>query len=158
MKRWMIFPRPVAIFFEGSESIEINLRLYLLIVFREWGLENLNHVSIKGKDNINKLKRAVSYFSSQIARMNYAEFIKKNLPIGSGVTEAACKTVIKQKFCKSGMKWKDDGARAVLRLRCFVGDSFGIKLISTVSMLPKHRRPPVTPLHNGARSFNFKLV
>ena len=27
-------------------------------------------------------------------------------PIGSGVTEAACKTLIKQRFCLAGMRWK----------------------------------------------------
>lgn len=49
--------------------------------------------------------------------MNYAEHVKNNLPIGSGVTEAACKTIIKQRFCKSGMRWKQLGIKSVLRLR-----------------------------------------
>jgi len=31
--------------------------------------------------------------------MNYATHFKTGLPIGSGVTEAACKTLIKQRFC-----------------------------------------------------------
>ena len=30
-------------------------------------------------------------------------------PIGSGVTEAACKTIFTQRFKRSGMKWKLDG-------------------------------------------------
>lgn len=46
------------------------------------------------------------------------EVRSKNLPIGSGVTEAACKTIFKQRLCKSGMKWKDPGAKIVLSLRC----------------------------------------
>ena len=49
--------------------------------------------------------------------MNYAEHIENNLPIGSGVTEAACKTLIKQRLCKSGMRWKEAGIKTVLRLR-----------------------------------------
>ena len=40
------------------------------------------------------------------------------MPIGSGVTEAACKVLVKQRFCGSGMKWKEPGAAAVLSLRC----------------------------------------
>ena len=43
---------------------------------------------------------------------------EKNYPIGSGVIEAACKMIIKQRLCNSGMKWKEDGAKAVLCLRC----------------------------------------
>jgi len=39
------------------------------------------------------------------------------LPIGSGVTEAACKTLIKQRLACSGMRWKEEGASAVIALR-----------------------------------------
>lgn len=67
-----------------------------------------------------KLAAAVTYFSNQLPRMNYSEYISKNLPIGSGVTEAACKTLIKQRLCRSGMRWKDRGARAVIALRALV--------------------------------------
>ena len=41
------------------------------------------------------------------------------MPIGSGVIEAACKVIIKQRMCNSGMKWTDAGAKTVLLLRCF---------------------------------------
>ena len=65
------------------------------------------------------LMAAISYFKNNRHRMNYAEHVENNLPIGSGVTEAACKTLIKQRFCKSGMRWKHDGIKTVLRLREF---------------------------------------
>lgn len=65
----------------------------------------------------NDLLSALSYFKNNIHRMNYAEHVEKNWSIGSGVTEAACKTLIKQRFCKSGMRWKNEGIRNVLRLR-----------------------------------------
>ena len=63
------------------------------------------------------LQAAIIYFTNNIHLMNYAEHVKNNLPIGSGVTEAACKTLIKQRFCKSGMRWKQAGIKTVLRLR-----------------------------------------
>ena len=44
--------------------------------------------------------------------------VAANEPIGSGVTEAACKVIVKQRLCGSGMKWKESGAAAVLSLRC----------------------------------------
>ena len=59
-------------------------------------------------------------FTNQAHRMNYDEYREMNLPIGSGVTEAACKTLVKQRLCQSGMKWKDKGAALVLRLRALV--------------------------------------
>ena len=52
--------------------------------------------------------------------MNYPEYLEDNLPIGSGVTEAACKTLIKQHLCCSGMKWTERGAGIILSLRALV--------------------------------------
>lgn len=50
---------------------------------------------------IEKLDKAITYFTNQLERMNYFEYRAKKLPIGSGVTEAACKTLIKQRLCNS---------------------------------------------------------
>lgn len=70
------------------------------------------------KEKMKKVDAAISYFTNQGSRMAYANFRNQDFPIGSGVTEAACKTIIKQRFCRSGMKWKDNGAAIVLSLRC----------------------------------------
>lgn len=68
----------------------------------------------------NKIVAAITYFTNQLSRMNYHEYIAKNLVIGSGVTEAACKILIKQRLCRSGMRWKNKGAGIVLALRTLV--------------------------------------
>ena len=66
------------------------------------------------------LAAAVTYFHNHCQQMNYAVYGEKHYPIGSGVTEAACKTVIKQRLCCSGMRWKETGAAVVLSLRTLV--------------------------------------
>jgi hypothetical protein len=66
------------------------------------------------------LEDAITYFKNHRSKMNYARYRKEHLPIGSGVTEAACKTVVKQRLCGSGMKWKEAGTATVLQLRCLV--------------------------------------
>ena len=60
------------------------------------------------------------YFENQsvAGRMDYAARVEVGDPIGSGVTEAACKVIVKQRLCGSGMKWTNGGAAAVLSLRC----------------------------------------
>src|SRR3954452_1679814 len=65
-------------------------------------------------------QRAITYFTNQsgAGRMDYAPRVAANEPIGSGVTEAACKVLVKQRLCGSGMKWKEPGAAAVLSVRC----------------------------------------
>lgn len=72
------------------------------------------------------LQNSITYFRNHIHQMNYSDYIKRNLPIGSGVTEAACKVIVKQRLCNSGMKWKDSGAKSVLCLRCinYSGDKW----------------------------------
>ena len=66
------------------------------------------------------VQRAITYFANQsrAGRMDYASRVGANEPIGSGVTEAACKVLVKQRLCGSGMKWKEPGAAAVLSVRC----------------------------------------
>jgi hypothetical protein len=61
--------------------------------------------------------RAYEYLRQRTRHMQYAEYRRRHLPIGSGVTEAACKTVFTQRLKLSGMRWKHEGARTVLTLR-----------------------------------------
>src|SRR5262249_28786351 len=74
----------------------------------------------KYKDQKEKLARAITNFKNQKERMKYEEYQKEKYPIGSGVTEAACKTLIKERLCKSGMQWKNKGASVVIALRSLV--------------------------------------
>ena len=69
-----------------------------------------------------KLEAAITYLSNNIkaGRMNYHLHTKNNWPIGSGVVEAACKTLIKQRLCASGMRWKSNGIKVILSLRSLV--------------------------------------
>jgi predicted GIY-YIG superfamily endonuclease len=66
------------------------------------------------------LQAALTYFINHRHMMDYAMQIEKDLPIGSGVTEAACKTLVKQRLCCSGMRWKNKGANVILSLRALV--------------------------------------
>jgi hypothetical protein len=63
------------------------------------------------------VQSAWTYFTNHRHRMDYPAFTAEGLPIGSGVTEAACKTLVKQRLCASGMRWKNKGAKIVLSLR-----------------------------------------
>jgi hypothetical protein len=62
-------------------------------------------------------QKAYNYLNTHRQWMDYREYRRQGLPIGSGVTEAACKTVFTQRFKESGMSWKIDGGQAILVLR-----------------------------------------
>lgn len=64
-----------------------------------------------------KVDATITYFTNNKPMMNYARALEQNLPIGSGVTEAACKVIVKQRLCNAGMKWGTRGAAVVLSLR-----------------------------------------
>ncbi|MBV8608457.1 MAG: hypothetical protein JO034_13490 [Singulisphaera sp.] len=44
--------------------------------------------------------------------------VEQHVPIGSGVMKVACQVLVKQRLCRSGMRWKEHGAAAVLSVRC----------------------------------------
>jgi hypothetical protein len=62
-------------------------------------------------------QRAYRYLQQRRAHMRYHACRRVGLPIGSGVTEAACKTVFTQRLKLSGMHWHKAGALQILRLR-----------------------------------------
>ncbi len=62
-------------------------------------------------------RQAYNYLRARTRHMQYAEFRRLGLPIGSGVTEAACKTVFTQRLKLSGMRWTGPGAQTILHLR-----------------------------------------
>ena len=49
--------------------------------------------------------------------MTYREYRRVALPIGSGVTEAACKTIVNYRFKQSGMRLHATTGQHVLDLR-----------------------------------------
>jgi hypothetical protein len=63
---------------------------------------------------------AYAFLRKHARWMDYAERRRRKLPIGSGVTEAACKIVFSQRFKCSGMKWEIDGGAVILELRVAV--------------------------------------
>ena len=83
-------------------------------------MEKLSKKTSLTKNVREKLLSAQKYFKNNKHMMDYSTYITENLPIGSGVTEAACKTLVKQRLCGSGMRWKEKGAKTILSLRALV--------------------------------------
>lgn len=60
---------------------------------------------------------AYNYLRKRMPFMDYAAYRQKGLAIGSGITEAACKTVFTQRFKQSGMSWSLEGGQVIVDLR-----------------------------------------
>jgi hypothetical protein len=62
-------------------------------------------------------EEAYQYLRKRMVMMDYCEYRRRGLSIGSGITEAACKTLFTQRFKQSGMKWSLEGGQVVVDLR-----------------------------------------
>ncbi len=63
------------------------------------------------------VRKAYGYIRKRTRFMQYAEYARVKIPLGSGVTEAASKTVVTQRLKLSGMRWTKAGAEVILDLR-----------------------------------------
>lgn len=79
-----------------------------------WRTRSPRHISAEKK-------RAISghleYFRNNRHRIRYATSRRRGLPIGSGPTEGACKSVVTMRFKRSGQRWFEAGLSPCLSLR-----------------------------------------
>ena len=63
-------------------------------------------------------RKCAGYVESNRERMRYADFRAQGLCVGSGVVEAGCKTAVRARLKRAGMRWTVEGANAIISLRC----------------------------------------
>ena len=88
-----------------------------------------------------RIAQVLGYFRGNRHRMRYADAKAKGLPIGSGVVEAACKTLVTERLKRSGMRWGPRGGQAILTLRSLVQSR---RFQHAWSLLAKSYRAPVS--------------
>jgi hypothetical protein len=77
----------------------------------------------KGKNAVKKIEeltREINYFKNNKHRCNYAKLKAENKPIGSGIVESACKTVVQLRCKRAGQRWEHKGGQAILRFRALL--------------------------------------
>lgn len=96
-----------------------------------------------------ELQNAKDYFAANHDRMRYPDFIAQHLPIGSGVVEATCRSLVCHRTKGAGMRWTRAGAQAILNLRCLHlshpgrwRDFFARHPLRRTPRLAAIRRPP----------------
>jgi hypothetical protein len=78
---------------------------------------SLYHRRKLGKTRKEDFRKAYRYIQKRTKHLRYSEYACDHIPIGSGVTEAACKTIYTQRLKLSGMRWSFEGAKRLLGLR-----------------------------------------
>jgi hypothetical protein len=91
-------------------------------------------------DAAEEVRKAIGYFTDHAARMDYPSFVARQLPIGSGGVESACKTLIQAREKQAGMRWSHAGAQVVASLRALHRSGRWDRFWQTH---PHRRRPPI---------------
>ena len=101
-------------------------------------------------------RQAYNYLRTRTKHLQYDHFRRQGLPIGSGITEAACKTVFTQRLKLSGMRWSGPGAQTILNLRVLllsgVWDDVYAAIVNSYNDTPIRTLPKPShhPLQNAA--------
>jgi hypothetical protein len=70
--------------------------------------------------DLETIRTTLRYLRKNRKRMQYAQYRRQGLPIGSGVVEACCKTLIGHRLKRAGMRWSLEGGQSILNLRAAV--------------------------------------
>ena len=87
----------------------------------------------------------ITYFRNNRHRMSYADARSSKYPIGSGVVEAACKSLVAQRLKCSGMLWLQHGGQAILSFRALVKSC---QFEQAWEIVQKNYVKPVKPYNN----------
>lgn len=99
-----------------------------------------------GQKRLKEFNTAYNYIRKRTEWMQYSQFKKRHIPLGSGITEAACKTVYTQRLKLSGMRWKNAGAQWILSLRTIFLSSiwsttYCMHLADVANLIPRPYAP-----------------
>lgn len=77
-------------------------------------IEKIPRKTVKQKEEYSRL---LTYIDNNRSRMNYPEYLKKKLLIGSGAIESAHRTVLQKRMKQSGQRWSKKGLENMIKLR-----------------------------------------
>ena len=85
---------------------------------RQWVRDRYNEAaSSEDTELVEQLDPHLTYLENNASLMRYASLRNVGLPVGSGATEGACKSVIEMRTNGSSQRWRPEGLGAVLTLR-----------------------------------------
>ncbi len=83
--------------------------------------DSLEKIPKRGPGNKGKRERlstVIRYLTKRVGKMNYHWLAQEDFELSSGAVEGAVRHVIGERFDCGGMRWKREGAHALLQLRC----------------------------------------
>lgn len=108
---------------EGSDEslqwVRKYLRMFLTgkVGYAIGGIRQSAKKNGLGQSRIDAIERHLRYFETRKQYMKYNDYLEKGYPIGSGVIEGTCRSLVNDRMELSGMHWSMKGAESMLELR-----------------------------------------
>lgn len=117
----------------------LNVETAALDILDELRASGREHVKVGETTPVHD---AITYLDNGHTKMNYAALRAEGLPIGSGNTEATCKTLVEVRMKRAGSRWNNiHTARHVIQLRALAtSDRWGEAMELTLRPLRKSVR------------------
>jgi hypothetical protein len=105
--------------------------------------------------------KAYRYLRRHRRWMDYDGYRRRGLPIGSGVTAAAWKTVFTQRFKRSGLRWGRESGQVILDLRVVYLSGLWEEAVArdlAARAVPEPVGVPVASVPRGSRQASRKAT
>ena len=137
---------------QSAESKSRFERFRVLLEEKSDGVERVIRALNARRDKLTGWRRKtveaqLRYFRRYRHKMPYKELRDRDLPIGSGVVEAACKTLASSRLKRSGMAWGLEGVQAILTLRSLMQSG---RWVAGWNLLATEYTAEIQPLESAA--------
>lgn len=146
---------------DGPAERETFTRLRLLRIL-EGGttavIRGLRHMAsarhLRGEAG-QRITTITKYFEAHAHRMQYQDYLKAGFPIATGVIEGACRHLVKDRMERSGMRWTQEGAKAMLNVRAVRESGLWDEFHATRRTLESKTQHPHRTLLNHYKPMNL---
>ena len=142
-----------ALFGKAESSVESFVRDRLLRILQGEALgviRGIRRMATKRGlcgQKLKDVRTACNYLENNLERMRYDEYLAAGYPIASGVIEGACRHLVKDRMERTGMRWREPSAGAMLFVRALeVTDLWEPFQIHRQAAERKRLHPHQTPL------------
>ena len=112
---------------------EFNIYKTLLL---ETGIEavikRIEQTPVSLKTVEEERRKLLNYLNTNAYRMNYPDYLKQDLCIGSGAIEAAHRTIIQKRMKQSGQRWSEKRVQNMLNLKVANASGHWDKVVSII--------------------------